>query len=383
MKNIFLNSREKPNLVVGAGLCGAVIAERIANVLNEKVLIIDKNSYVGGLCCDYKNRSSVLVNKFGIHVFHTSNKPVWNYINSFGEFNTFFHKVFAYIDGELVNLPLNISSLRVIFFFFLAKRLEYKLLNLFSYNSDVSVNFLRTAGDSDLDFLADFILNKLSKPYAEKLFPNALQKDFPYDFIRISMDCRYYSEKFQGVPKLGYTSLIENMLRSPNIELSLNTDYNYMISKNFKRIFFTGSIDDCFNYKYGMLKYKSVEMKIIGNAEFFAQDCSVVKYPEDFDFSAIHKFKGNAGSIFAKEYWSDYVYGGNARAYPLCDGENFNLYKQYKKYSKIFPDLYFLGRQGSFKPYSMSEVIEEALRLFDNLPFSADKSIDGVVDNCR
>ncbi len=386
MKNIFSEKNNGVNLVVGAGISGAVIAERIANVLDEKVLIIDKNTFVGGLCHDYKNRNGILVNKFGTHIFHTSNKFVWDYVNSFSEFYTFYHKASACIDGIKVNLPFNIFSLYQLFPESQAKKLEYKLLNLFPYNYDADIGNLKAAGDNDLNFLADFILNKFSRPYAEKLcqeFPADIDKQLPYAFIRVSKDSRFYTNKFQGIPQKGYTVLIENMLKNHNIELSLSTDYNYLISKNFKRIFFTGSIDDCFNYKFGMLQYKSVLLKSEETAATGETDYSVVKYPWDFDFSAVHNFTGNGKNISAKEFWSDYVYGENERAYPVRNSENIQLYKKYKDYAKIFPEIYFLGRQGMFKPYSMAGAVEDSLKLFNNLTSLTDKFIDGIVDNCR
>ena len=175
------------------------------------------------------------------------------------------------------------------------------------------------------------------------------------------------------------------MLKNHNIELCLNTDYNYMISKNFKRIFFTGSIDDCFNYKFGMLQYKSVKMQF-ENIENPAQERRLlVKYPQDFDFSAEHNFVTNDAGISAKEYWTDYIYGENERAFPVLNKQNCELYNKYFDYAKSFNKIYFFGRQGNFNTCSMADAVEQALNLFDNLygNSSSNYMVDSVVDNCR
>lgn len=388
MKNIFSEKNNGINLVVGAGLSGAVIAERLANALDERVIIIDKNSYIGGLAYDYKNRNGNLIAKYGTHIFHTDSRGVWDYISSFSEFYEFYQRTSAYVDGILIPLPFNITTLHALFPESLAKKLEYKLLNLFSYNSDVSLNKLKMLNDSDLNFLADFISNKLVKPYANKLLGELIYnfsvENFPYSFIRISRDSRTYTNKFQGIPKKGYTNLIENMLKNHNIEVCLNTDYNYMVSKNFKRIFFTGSIDDCFNYKFGMLQYKSVKLKFEESDEYLHSQMSVIKYPEDFEFSAVHYFSKDDRTVTAKEYWSDYVYGENERAYPVRDKNNISLYKCYSDYSKDFKNICFSGRLGRFTACNMAQTVACALNLFDELytnHLSYDV-IDRVVYNC-
>ena len=389
MKSLLSAKNESINLVVGAGFSGAVIAERIANALDEKVVIIDKNNYIGGLASDYMTRSGIRVNKFGHHVFHTDKKFIWDYVNSFSTFSPISHKTFAVIDGIKVSIPVNISTLHILFPESLAKKMEYKLLNLFSYNSEVSVDELRKFNDTDLQFLADYISDKLVFPYSAKLWqdfmPEIERKQFPYAFIRISNDSRLYTTKYQGIPKKGYIDLMENMLKNHNIELCLNTDYNYMISKNFKRIFFTGSIDDCFNYKFGMLQYKSVKMQF-ENIENPAQERRLlVKYPQDFDFSAEHNFVTNDAGISAKEYWTDYIYGENERAFPVLNKQNCELYNKYFDYAKSFNKIYFFGRQGNFNTCSMADAVEQALNLFDNLygNSSSNYMVDSVVDNCR
>lgn len=389
MKSLLSAKNESINLVVGAGFSGAVIAERIANALDEKVVIIDKNNYIGGLASDYMTRSGIRVNKFGHHVFHTDKKFIWDYVNSFSNFCPVSQKTFAVIDGIKVSIPVNISTLHILFPESLAKKMEYKLLNLFSYNSEVSVDELRKFNDTDLQFLADYISDKLVFPYSAKLWqdfmPEIERKQFPYAFIRISNDSRLYTTKYQGIPKKGYIDLMENMLKNHNIELCLNTDYNYMISKNFKRIFFTGSIDDCFNYKFGMLQYKSVKMQFENIENNTQQRKPLVKYPQDFDFSAEHNFVTNDAGISAKEYWTDYIYGENERAFPVLNKQNCELYNKYFDYAKSFNKIYFFGRQGNFNTCSMADAVEQALNLFDNLygNSSSNYMVDSVVDNCR
>lgn len=389
MKSLLSAKNESINLVVGTGFSGAVIAERIANALDERVVIIDKNNFIGGLASDYITKIGVRINKFGHHVFYTDKNFIWDYVKSFADFSAISHNVFASIDGINVNIPINISALYTLFPESLARKLEYKLLNIFAYNSEVHIDELKKFSDSDLQFLADYIDRKLVLPYYAKLWQDFAadisRKKLPYSFIRISKDSRLYTTKFQGIPKKGYTELIKNMLKNHNIEVCLNTDYNYMISKNFKRIFFTGSIDDCFNYKFGMLQYKSIKMQF-ENIENSEQELRpLIKYPEDFDFSAEHNFMKKNTGMTVKEYWTDYVYGENIRALPILNKQNFELYKKYSDYAKGFNKIHFLGRQGKFNACSMAEAVEQALDLFDVLYVkrSSNYMVNSIVDNCR
>ena len=159
-KNLY---RAKKNLVVGAGFSGAVMAERLASVLGEDVLVIDKNNHLGGVSFDYKE-GGINVSKFGSHIFHTNYDFIWKYLNRFSKFNTYIHKVSAFVDGNFLNIPFNLNSIYQIFPPALAKRLENKLLNKYGYNAKIPVVDFKTKSfiwDRDLDFLASYIYENI------------------------------------------------------------------------------------------------------------------------------------------------------------------------------------------------------------------------------
>ncbi len=356
MKKWISEKHDGLNLVVGAGISGAVIAERLANALGEKVIVVDKKKHFAGICYDYVDKNGILIHKYGSHIFHTDNRKVWDYVKQFSEFNSYIHKSSVAVEGKEVSFPLNIDALYDLFPQSFAVRLEHKLLENFKYNSVVGICTLTAFNDDDFEFLAEYIYENFGE-VAE---------------IRINRDSRMFNDKFQGIPSQGYSVLVENMLKNHNIEVCLNTDYKYMIHKDFKRIFFTGSIDEFFNYKFGMLPYDSIEFQIEEYDCENYQSAGVVNYPCTQDFERIHEFKHYSksrinGTVIAKEYRREYVYGENDRIYPVCKDENLKLYREYSAYATAYKNLYFLGRLGRYKNLKMDEAIFEALDLFENV----------------
>lgn len=385
------DKKEGINLVVGAGFSGAVIAERIANVLDEKVVIIDKKSHIGGNSYDYKDRNGILIHKYGSHIFHTNNQRVWDYVCKFSDFNTYMHRVLALIDGIETTIPFNIDTMHKVFPESLAKRLEDKLLTTFDYNSRVPILEFTKYNDRDLTFLADYIYEKVFLHYTMKQWGKAPDEIDGTVTARvpvlISRDTRYFQDRYQGIPTKGYANLISNMLKNHNIEVCLNTDYKYMVAKDFKRIFYTGSIDEFFNYKLGMLQYRSVNFKLEEyNTEFYQKN-SVVNYPNNYDFTRIHEYKYYQNeqthkTVIAKEYSQNYVYGENDRYYPVINDDNLSIYNNYLECAKDYPELYFLGRLGDYKYYDMDKAILRALNLFDEL-FESDDNIRAIYEKAK
>lgn len=372
MKKRLSQKNDGLNLVVGAGFSGAVIAERMANSFGEKVVVIDKRSHIGGNAYDYKDRNGILIHKYGSHVFHTDSEKVWKYITRFSGFNTYMHRVFALLDGVETSVPLNLNSLHRLFPKTPANRLECKLLNYFEYNTFVTSAELKSLGDKDFDFLVNYMKRKNIQ-----------------DSFFIGIDDRYYKDRFQGIPTEGYCGLIENMLKNHNIEVCLNTDYKYMIPQNFKRIFCTGSIDEFFNYKFGMLQYGSVRFELEEHNIEYYQSNGVVNYPNNYDFSRIHEYKHYQNeklskTVIAKEYSEEYVYGENERYYPVIDEENLKLYNRYLELAKDYPNLYFLGRLGDYKNYDMDMAVLRALELCEHLigcEHSAHNLVDCIIND--
>lgn len=370
----FMNS--SVNLIVGAGFSGSVIANLIANILNEKVLIIDKKDHIAGNCYDYRDNNGIMIHKYGSHIFHTNSEKVWKFVRQFTDFNQYMHKVYAVIDGIETTIPFNFNTLYDVFPAALAKRLEEKLLLNFKYNTKVPILEFQKQDDEDLKFLAEYIYEKVFLHYTTKQWgvspsdvDSAVTARVP---VYLSKDNRYFQDKYQGIPLEGYTKIVEKMLKHPNIEVRLNTEFKNVEKDDFKRIFYTGAIDEFFDYKFGELPYRSVNFKFETKTCEFYQRNSVVNYPCNYDFTRIHEYKHYLNdksdkTVIAKEYSESFELGKNERYYPIPTEDNIALYCKYLEKAKTLKNIYFLGRLGDYKYYDMDKAILRAMQLFNEV----------------
>ena len=366
----------KQNLVVGAGVSGATIANLLANQLNEKVVLIDKKSHIAGNCYDYRDKNGIMIHKYGSHIFHTSSEKVWNYLKQFTDFNTYMHKVAGNIDGIETHIPFNFNTLYDVFPISLASRLEEKLLSKFEINSKVPILEFQKQDDDDLKFLANYVYEKIFLHYTTKqwgLSPNdvdgAVTARVP---VYLSKDNRYFQDKYQGIPLEGYTKVVEKMLNHKNIKVLLKTNFKDIDSSKYNRIFFTGSIDEFFDYEYGQLPYRSVNFKFETYNKPYYQSNSVINYPCNYDFTRIHEYKyylddKSDKTVIAKEYSEDFELGKNERYYPIPKEENTNLYNKYLEKAKDLNNVYFLGRLGDYKYYDIDKAILRAIELLEEI----------------
>jgi len=375
-------------IIIGAGFAGSVIAEKIANVLNKKVLIIEKRNHIGGNCYD-ERIENILVHKYGPHLFHTNEKQVWNYLSNFTEWDIYHHKVLAFIDGKKVPIPFNFNTLYEIFPDELAKRIEKKLLENYKYNLKVPILELKKSDDKDLKFLADFVYDKIFVNYTAKQWgmkpediDSAVTARVP---VFIGKDDRYFNDKYQGVPKEGYTRLFQNMLNHSNIKIMLNTNFKevikidqetkkiYFLNQEFKgKLIFTGMIDELFDYKFGELPYRSVRMKFETIEKEYYQEVATVNYPNNYDFTRITEFKhihpcGNKKTIILKEYPQKYIKNENTPYYPIFTNENQEKYNKYLEFSYNFKNIVLVGRLAEYKYYDMDDIVKRALEIFEEV----------------
>lgn len=364
------------NLVVGAGFSGAVIANLIATELNEKVMVIDKKEHIAGNCYDYRDENGIMIHKYGSHIFHTNNEKVWKFLKRFTDFNTYMHKVICLIDGIETYIPFNFNTLYDVFPFTFARRLEEKLLDVFEINTPVPILEFQKQDDDDLKFLANYVYEKIFLHYTTKQWgvaptevDGAVTARVP---VYLSKDNRYFQDKYQGIPQQGYTKVIERMLNHENIEVKLNTDYKDVKHNQYKRVFYTGSIDEFYDYKFGKLPYRSVYFKFETYNKQHYQAGACVNYPCNYDFTRIHEFKyflddQSDKTVIAKEYSEDFELGKNERYYPVPKDENTKLYEKYLKESQKDKNVYFLGRLGDYKYYDMDKAIARAIELFEEV----------------
>lgn len=362
----------KVNLVVGCGFSGATIARKIAEELNEKVIIIDAKEHIAGNAYDYRDKNGIMIHRYGSHIFHTNIEEVWQFISRFASFNTYMHKVVALIDGIETTIPFNLRTLYRVFPKTLALRLEEKLLARFCYNSKIPILEFQKQDDADLKFLADYVYEKVFLHYTTKQWgvdpagvDGAVTARVP---VYISCDERYFQDKYQGIPFEGYTKTVKNMLDHPNIEVRLKTKFADF-KEHYDRLFYTGSIDEFFNYKFGELPYRSVNFKLEELNMPYYQKNSVVNYPCNYDFTRIHEYKYYLNdlsdkTVIAKEYSEAFIRGKNERYYPISSDNNAALYAKYLNEVKNMENTYFLGRLGDYKYYDMDKAIDRALKLF-------------------
>ena len=357
-------------LIIGSGLFGSICAYEL-NKQGHKVLVIDKRNHIGGNIYT-EEIEGINVHKYGAHIFHTSNKEVWDYINQFAEFNNYVNSPVARYKNELYNLPFNMNTFTKLWSdVFTPEDAKRKIEEeKKKYKIDEPKNLEEQA----INLVGSTIYEKLVKGYTAKQWgkpctelPSFIIKRLP---VRYTFDNNYFNDRYQGIPIGGYTKIIEKMLEG--IEVRLNTDYfdnrDYFDSIADK-IIYTGPIDQFFDYKFGPLEYRTVrfENEVINMCNY--QGNAVVNYTEyEVPYTRIieHKhFEFDSTSpktVISKEYSSLWKLGDEPY-YPVNDDRNNELYKKYKEEADKLPNVVFGGRLGQYKYYDMDKVIAEALKL--------------------
>ncbi len=365
-------------LIVGAGFSGCILAERIATQLDKKVLIVEKRNHIAGNAYDYYDENGILVHKYGPHIFHTNSKKVWDYLSAFTEWRYYYHKVLAVVDGQKIPVPFNLNSLRILFPEKYAEKLEKMLIQEYGYGIKIPIlKFLETS-KGELKQLAKFIYEKIFYGYTLKqweLKPEELDPGVTARVpgIFISKDDRYFQDKYQGIPKSGYTEMFKRMINHPNIHLLLNTDYKDIIEDiKFDKLIFTGPIDYFFDYIYGTLPYRSLRFKFAKFDVNYFQEVAQINYPNDYSYTRITEFKHLTGqlsphTVVAYEYPERYEVGLNEPYYPVPQEKNMEIYKRYiNEAKKLNGIVYFVGRLADYKYYNMDQIVARALNVFEN-----------------
>lgn len=358
-------------LIIGAGLTGATLAEHFARILNKSVLIIDKRDHIAGNVYDYiDSKTGIRVGKYGIHMFHTNDADVWNYLQTFGEWKRCDHKVLSKIDGQYVPVPVNITTVNTLLNETLQTEEEMtKWLGRHQVKFEAPANSEEVA----LSRVGHELYAKLFKPYTIKqwnkdpseLDPSVLAR-IP---IRSNFDDRYFQDKYQALPVYGYTSIVESMLKHPNIRVQLNTDWeDIKDTVKYTLLIFTGPIDQYF-MESGLpkLEYRSLnfEWETHKTAGYY-QPAAQVNYPGlDVPFTRIVEYKHLLNqqsdyTIITKETSSD----TGEPYYPVPTKENQELYEQYKSLTNTVSNVHFIGRLASYKYFNMDQAIRCAIDYF-------------------
>lgn len=353
-------------LVVGSGLSGAVFANE-ANKKGKKCLVIEKRNHIAGNIYT-ENIEGINVHKYGAHIFHTSNREVWNYINQFAEFNNFVNSPVAVYQDELYNLPFNMNTFSKMWNI---KTPEQAKHIIESQVKESKIESPKNLEEQAISLVGRDIYQKLIKGYTEKQWGRDC-KDLPAFIIRrlpvrFTYNNNYFNDKYQGIPVGGYTQIVEKMLK--NSDVLLNTDCFDFIKSHpdiADNIVYTGEIDKYYNYCYGKLDYRSLdfETEVLDTENY--QGNAVVNYTErKIPYTRIieHKhfeFGNQPKTVVTKEYPAKYD-GSNEPYYPVNDSKNTELYKKYKDLADKEENVFFIGRLGQYKYFDMDKVIENTL----------------------
>lgn len=357
-------------LIVGAGLYGSCFAHW-ANRKSKKCLVIDKRNQVGGnLYCE--NIKGINVHKYGAHIFHTSDRQVWDYVNSLVEFNRYTNSPIANYHGELYNLPFNMNTFYQLWG---VKTPAEALVKIEDQRGEMQGREPKNLEEQAISLVGHDIYEKLIKGYTEKQWgrkcvdlPAFIIKRLP---VRLTFDNNYFNDKYQGIPIGGYNALIDKMLEGSDIRLS--TDYfanKSELDALADKIVFTGMIDQYFDYRFGKLEYRSLhfEQHLLQTDNY--QGCAVVNYTDsETPYTRIieHKhfeFGTQPHTVITYEYPSEWNTGAEPY-YPINNERNNTIFKQYEELAKQQPNVIFGGRLAQYKYYDMHQIINQVLQIKD------------------
>ena len=376
---------QRPDIViVGAGISGATLAQRYANEKNKKILIIEKRDHIAGNCYDYTNDAGHMVSKYGAHLFHTNYEDVWEYVNRFSEWRPYEHRVLAKVDGQLVPIPVNITTVNKLFGLNITTEAEMrKWLDENQVHNDNPKN----GEEAALARVGEVLYEKMFKHYTKKQwdkYPAELDASVLQRIpVRDNYDDRYFGDKYQALPSQGYTKLFEKMLDHPNIEVQLQTDFFDVRDevKNAEKLFYTGPIDRFFDFKHSVekdLQWRSIRFEWETLHQENYQEGAVVNYPqlEDGMHTRIIEYKkiypvtpaaaypdAQKTTTICREYSTD----EGEPYYPVPNPENDAIFQRYKDEADKLKDIYFVGRLANYKYFNMDQAFKNALDLFEQI----------------
>lgn len=359
-------------LIVGAGLFGSIFAHE-ATKKGKTCLVIDKRNHIGGNIYT-EEVEGIQVHKYGAHIFHTSNKKVWDYINQFAEFNRYTNSPVAYYKGEIFNMPFNMNTFNKMWGVITPDQAKKKIAEQIAESGITDPQNLE---EQAISLVGNDIYEKLVKGYTQKQWgklctelPSFIIKRLP---VRFTYDNNYFNDLYQGIPVGGYTQIISKMLEGSDVRL--NTDYfanREELDSLAEKTVFTGMIDEFYSHCFGTLEYRSLhfETQILDEENY--QGNAVVNYTEfDVPYTRIieHKhfeFGEQKKTVITKEYPKQWENEAEPY-YPINDNKNGNLYAKYKELAEKEDKVIFGGRLAEYKYYDMHNVIQQALECVDKM----------------
>ena len=357
--------------IVGAGFSGAVLARELA-LKGHEITIFESRNHIAGNCHTKRDPDfGIMIHTYGPHIFHTDNEVVWNYVNKFSEFVPYINRVKAIYKNQIYSLPINLHTINQFF----QKTFNPKEAELFLNSiAEKDIQTPQSFEEQALAFIGKDLYDAFFKEYTLKQWgkhpnqlPASILKRLP---VRFNYDDNYFNHRFQGIPKEGYTSLVEMILNQPNIKVNLNCLFEKNQQNNFDHVFYTGPIDGWFNYSQGRLGYRTLDFeREIYDGDF--QGCAVMNYCEkEIPYTRIteHKhfspWEKNSKTIVFKEY-SRHCEKDDIPFYPIRLLDEKEILHRYIELAKNEKKVSFLGRLGTYRYLDMDVTIAEALDAFD------------------
>ena len=377
-------------IIIGSGIAGAAAARVLAEEQGKKVLVLEKKHHIGGNCYDGKDEYGILVHWYGPHIFHTGNEEVYEWLSRFTDWYAFGHEVVARVGDKLLPVPFNLNTLKMVYGEEKAAVLEKKLVDTFGFGARVPILKLREQQDEDLRAIADYVYENVFLRYTMKQWGQTPEEIDPAVTGRvpvvISYDNRYFGDKYQGMPRDGFTPMFEKMLAHPNIEIRTNTNAKdaLVISEEEGKVLldgqefhgtviYTGPVDELFDCRFGRLPYRTLRFDFEHYDRPDYQGHSVVNYTVSEDYTRITEFKYLTGqkadsTTIVKEYPFAYTGAeGEIPYYAIMNEENNALYRKYADLAAQIPDFHLLGRLAEYKYYNIDAMAAKAIALARSL----------------
>lgn len=376
-------------LVIGSGYAGSVAAREMAERGGRRVLVLERRGHVGGNAYDCLDEHGILIHKYGPHIFHTSERRVFDYLSRFTGWRDYQHRVVANVHGRFLPVPFNLTSLHMAFPKEKAARLEDKLLSAYSANARVTILSLRENTDPELREVADYVYENVFVHYTMKQWGQTPEEIDPATTARVpvllSRDDRYFQDPYQGMPLEGYTPLFQRMLDHPRITVELGVDARERMALEdgvirldgepfAGPVIYTGEVDELFSFRFGHLPYRTLDFDFETLEVDRFQPTATVNYTVSEDYTRITEYKQLTGQVvpgrttIMEEYSRAYTGSpGEIPYYAVISPENNALYGRYRDLAGGFSNLHLLGRLAEYKYYNMDAIALRALTLCDGI----------------
>jgi UDP-galactopyranose mutase len=355
-------------LIAGAGFAGSVLAERIASQRNETVLVIDRRNHIGGNAHDVLNDDGILIHKYGPHIFHTNSKDIFDYLSRFTGWRPYEHRVLAQVDGKLLPIPINLDTVNRLYGLHLT---EAQLPQFYAERAE-AIAHPRNSEEMIVSQVGRDLYEKFFQGYTRKqwgLDPSELDASVTARIpVRTNRDDRYFGDTYQYMPASGYTPIFRKMLSHPNIEVRLDTDFADISSNTYRRLIFTGPIDEYFGYRFGKLPYRSLKFVHETKRVESFQPVAVVNYPQTERYTRITEYKKLTGQSHPYTSISyEYPQSEGEPFYPIPRKDNAALFGKYDALARVEKHVWFVGRLANYRYYNMDQVIGQALKTFKKI----------------